>query len=259
MTRERSPALIASLALHLALVAATMITWPWAKELKVGSVVPINIVSSAPPTGVSQAVQAEEVLEAQTEEPVPEAPPPEPLPPPPAPQPAPAPTPAPKATPPKATQPAPKKPTPKTEKSSTDFLDSLAADVAKISKTQKSSGARGPTRPATAQQAQPDAGAGLSAIAMAGLTEELQKNWNPNCTVEGGREVKVRVTFTVAAGGRVVGKVTAGGLERSSDPIVQAAADRAIRAVYQASPLERLPSSYRGQITANFNPRDVCF
>lgn len=257
MTRERSPALLGSLALHLGVLLATLVTWPWARELKVGAVVPINIVSNAPATGVSAAVAADEILEAQTPEPVPEAPPPEPVPPPPAP--APAPTPAPKVAPPKPTQPAPKKPTPKTQKPSTDFLDSLAADVAKISKSQKASGARGPTRAETAREAREKAGEGLSANAIAGLADELQRRWNPNCEVEGGRDVRVRVTFTLGPGGRVVGEVKAGGQERSSDAVVKAAAERAIRAVYAAQPFTRLPREFQGSpIAVNFNAREAC-
>lgn len=257
MTRERSPALLGSLALHLAVLLATLVTWPWARELKVGAVVPINIVSNAPATGVSAAVAAEEIVEAQTPEPVPEAPPPEPVPPPPAP--SPAPTPAPKVAPPKPTQPAPKKPTPKTQKPSTDFLDSLAADVAKISKSQKASGARGPTRAETAREARPQVGEGLSANAIAGLADELQRRWNPNCEVEGGRDVRVRVTFTLGPGGRVVGEVKAGGQERSSDAVVKAAAERAIRAVYAAQPFTRLPREFQGSpIAVNFNAREAC-
>lgn len=265
MTRERSPYLIASLALHLALLVATLVTWPWARELKVGAVVPINIVSTAPPSGVSAAVAAEEVLEAQTPEPLPQAPPPEPVPPPPQPaptpppKPVPTPTPAPKAPPPpKAAQPAPKKPAPKTQTSS-DFLDSLAADVAKISKTQKASGARGPTRAETAREARPQVGEGLSSNAIAGLADELQRRWNPNCEVEGGRNVRIRVTFTLGSGGRVVGEVTAGGQERSSDAVVKAAAERAIRAVYAAQPFTRLPREFQGSpIAVNFNAREAC-
>lgn len=261
MTRERSPALIASLALHLAVLAATLFTWPWTRELKVGAAVPVNLVSNAPTTDLRQAIQADDVQEAQTEDPVADAPPPEPIPPAPQPAPAPAlrPAPTPKAAPPKATQPAPKRPAPKTEASSADFLDSLAADVAKLSKTQKASGARGPTRAETAREARPNLGDGLSASAVAGLADELQRRWNPNCEVEGGRDVRVRVTFILGPGGRVLGAVSAGGQERSSDPVVKAAAERAIRAVYQAQPFTRLPREFQGSpIAVNFNAREAC-
>jgi outer membrane biosynthesis protein TonB len=262
MTRERSQSLIASAALHAAVILATLVTWPWARELKIGASVPINIVSNAPSTDLRPAIQDVQDQEAQSPEPVPE-PTPEPPQPQPAPTPAPPPTPQPKApTPaPKAAQPTPKPPPPKPapkkpQKSSNDFLDSLAADVAKLS---KSSGAKGPARAETARQARPDLGSGLSANAVAGLAEELQRRWNPNCAVEGGADVKIPVTFTLGSGGRVVGEVTAAGLERSSDPVKRAAAERAIRAVYQSAPFTKLPRGFYGTpILVNFNAREAC-
>lgn len=290
-TRERSPALIASALLHVGLLAATLITWPWTRELKVGASVPINIVSSAPSADLRPAVEAEAPQEAMTEAPVPDAPveavtpepapvptPPKPTPPPPKPQPKPVPTPpkpvptpTPKPVPkpvakppPQPAAPAPKtpaKPAPK-KASSSDFLDSLEADVAKLSKSsgaQRSSATKGASRPETAREARSTAGTGLSANAIEGLADELQRRWNPNCEVEGGRDVKVKVTFTLGAGGRVVGSVTAGGQERSPDPVVKAAADRAIRAVYAASPFTRLPREFQGgAIAVNFNAREAC-
>ena len=38
--REVSPAFLGSVALHAAVAAALLITWPFARDLKVGSVVP---------------------------------------------------------------------------------------------------------------------------------------------------------------------------------------------------------------------------
>lgn len=282
MTRERSQSLIASGVLHAAVILATLVTWPWTRELKVGASVPINIVSNAPTTNLRPAIQDVQDQEAQTPDPAP-TPTPEPPQPQPAPQPQPTPptpqpkTPPPRPTPtPKAIQPTPKAPTPtpkatppapktppaktppaKTQpKASDNFLDSLAADVAKLS---KSSGTRGPARPETATQARPNLGTGLSANAMEGLADELQRRWNPNCEVEGGRDVAIRVTFTLGAGGRVVGDVSAGGLERSSNPVVQAAAERAIRAVHQASPFTKLPRDFYGTpIAVRFNAREAC-
>ena len=51
-------------------------------------------------------------------------------------------------------------------------------------------------------------GTGLATgAAIQGLAEDLQKRWNPNCEVEGGRDVLVRVTFRLGVGGQVVGEV----------------------------------------------------
>ncbi|MDP3659759.1 energy transducer TonB [Phenylobacterium sp.] len=296
MTRERSdlsPALLGSALLHAAFAAALLITWPWSKELKAGVVVPVKIITNASITDVRAALEAPEPQAAQVETPTPEAPleptPPAPVPTPtpappptpapkvapqPVPKPTPAPTPKPTPTPktvtpaPKAAQPAPKTPptkaapATKTAKPSDLDLDALLASVSKSAKSggpRASSAPKGPARPETAPQARPAVGSGISANALAGLSEELQRRWNPNCDVEGGRDVQVRVTFTLGAGGQVVGDVRADGQERSSNAVIQAAADRAVRAVYAASPFRNLPSEFYGQrIAVKFNAREAC-
>lgn len=279
MARENSELrgpMVASAALHLAVLASALIAWPWARELPVGAAVPVNIVANAPSTNLAPAIEAPEPAPAQTEEPVPDAPAtpaaPEPLPTPvpptpkaapappkPAPKAAPTPTPTPKPAPATPAAKAPAKPAPKAERPGLD-LDALAASVAKSAKTsQRSSAAKGPARPETAQQARPDLGNGAAAAAMAGMTDDLQRLWNPNCEVEGGRDVRVRVIFTLNAGGQVSGQVDAGGLDRSANPVVKAAAERAIRAVYAAAPFRNLPRQFYGdRIAVNFNAREAC-
>ncbi|MET3526097.1 energy transducer TonB [Phenylobacterium koreense] len=274
MARERSEfsgAMVASALLHVGIFAVALIGWPWGKELPMGSAVPINIVANAPSTNLAPAVEGPEELPAQTEEPVPDAPTPpaapepQPVPTPPqptpkaAPQPAPQAKPAPAPTPKPAPKPAaktPAKPAPKAEKGLD--LDALAASVAK-SGGQRSSAAKGPSRPATAQQARPDLGTGQAAAAISGMSGEIERRWNPNCAVEGGRDVKLKLSVTLGTGGRVVGEVTAGGAERSSNAVVRAAAERAIRAVYAAAPFPNVPRSFYGDpIILNFNTRDAC-
>ena len=197
-----------------------------------------------------------------TEAPVPDAPmetvapTPEPLP-----TPTP-PTPQPKADAP-AAKPAPPKPapTPKPKPAEKQLdLDSLLAGLPKPRSGGKASSApKGPSRPETATQARPDLGSGLNANALAGLTDELQRRWNPNCDVEGGRDVRVQVTFMIGQGGGVQGAVSAGGQEQSSNPVVRAAAERAIGAVYGASPFRMLPRDFYGQrVKVNFNAREAC-
>jgi outer membrane biosynthesis protein TonB len=140
-------------------------------------------------------------------------------------------------------------------------LDALSATVSKMVKptvTKPSSAAKGPARPETATQARPAVGAGLSAAALSGLTDELQRRWNPNCDVEGGRDVQVRVAFTLGAGGQVVGEV-ASQIKGAQNAVSQAAADRAVRAVYAAAPFRNLPREYYGdKIAVNFNAREAC-
>lgn len=287
METSRQKSLAASAGLHLLVVAALLINWPWTRDLKVGSVVPVNIVSTGPSQDLRPAVEAPEEQSAMTEAPEPDAPletpAPEPTPEPPAPPPKAAPTPAPKPapptpapkTPPPKPAPAPKPtPAPKTPPQKAApaqkaaqrpaekelDLDSLLAGVRAKSGGRPSSAQKGPTRAETATQARPTTGTGLSASALAGLTDELQRRWNPNCDVEGGRDVRVQVIFTIGSGGGVQGQVTtAGGEERSANPVVRAGAERAIAAVYGASPFRTLPRDFYGQrLRVNFNAREAC-
>ena len=267
---EFSAAMVASALLHVGVIASALIAWPWSRPLPVGGAVPINIVANAPSTNLAPAIEAPEETPAQTEDPVPDASP-TPAAPAPAPTPKPAPQPAPKPvpTPAPAPKPAPA-PTPKPKppaakpapKSSGLDLDALAASVAKSAKSsgaQRSSAAKGESRPATAREARPYLGSGQAAAAVAGMTDELQRRWNPNCEVEGGRDVRIRVTFTLSSSGQVLGQPDAGGKERSANPVEKAAAERAIRAVFAAAPFRDLPRQFYGdRIAVNFNAREAC-
>ena len=286
MRRELSPALAGSVLLHGAVAAALLISWNFSRNLKVGAVVPVTIVTNASTTDLAPAVEAPVEQTAQAETPVPQAPlepvpAPQPTPQPPAPAPAPAPRPVPqRPTPtpapavktptpqpaPKAAQPA--KPTPpapaaKAQPKADKGLD-FDALLASINKNAKSGGGRpssapkSETRPATAPQARPNLGSGQAAAALSGLTEELQRRWNPNCEVEGARDVLVRVTFKIGPGGQVVGDVGSS-ITRGQGAVAQASADRAVRAVYAASPFRQLPRDFYGQsVVVNFNAREAC-
>lgn len=265
---EVSPAAIGSLALHLGVAVAMMVHFG-SRELKVGSVVPVTIVSNAPPAPPPPAVQGPEELPAQAEEPTPEPQPPTPEPPAPQPKPTPtpppkptptpppktAPTPTPKAAPPKATQPAPK-PAPK----GLD-LDALDASLAPSKPTggRASNATKGPSRAATSPTPRDTIGDTLAAgQAIRGLADELQRRWNPNCDVEGGRDVLVRVTFLIGAGGGVSG-TPAVEIASARNDVAQAAADRAVRAVFAASPFRNLPREFYGQrVKVNFIAREAC-
>lgn len=257
--RELSPAMLGSLLLHGGVAAALLISWNFTRDLKVGAVVPITLVTQAPATDMSPAVEAPQVQSAQAEEPVPEAPKqavaPQPVPTPAPPKPAPTPKPTPPAP---APQPAPKpvKPAPAAKPEKSLDLDALAASVSKSAKA--SSAAKGAARPETALQTRPALGAGLSALAMSGLTEELRRQWHPNCDVEGGRDVQVRVSFALGAGGQVVGQVIPQ-IRGVQNAVSQAAAERAVRAVYAAAPFRTLPREFYGdRIAVNFNAREAC-
>jgi outer membrane biosynthesis protein TonB len=274
VTRERtnlSPAAAGSLLLHLGVVALLMVSWPWARDLKMGAVVPVNIVANAPSTDLRPAVQAPEEQSALTEAPIADAPvqevtpEPAPTPTPPAPQPAARPAPTPPAARPAPKTPAPQKaaqPAAKPAKPADLDFDALLASVSKAARAsggRQSSAARGPSRAETATQARPDLGKGLAASAIAGLSEELQRRWNPNCDVEGGRDVQIRTTFTLGISGQVLGEVRSEIRGGPASPVAQAAAERATRAVYAAAPFKNLPQDLYGQrIGVNFNARQAC-
>jgi outer membrane biosynthesis protein TonB len=256
--KEISPALMGSVLLHATVAVMFLISWNFARDLKVGTVVPVTIVSSAPPGEIRPAVQAPETQTAQTEQPAPDAPL-ESV----APQPEPTPTPAPTPTPTKAAEPAAKPPTPKpkpkpqpTKPDRSLDLDALSASVSKMLKP--SSAAKGADRAETASQARTTLGARSSAAAVSGLQEELQRRWHPNCSVEGGRDVQVAVTFVIGVGGQVRGDV-ASHIHSAQSPVSRAAAERAVRAVYAAAPFQDLPRAFYGdEITVNFNAREAC-
>jgi periplasmic protein TonB len=262
MRRELQPALAGSLFLHLLIAVALMVSWNFTRDLKVGGIVPVTLVANAPETNMREAEQAPVEQTAATPEPVPSAPaqsvaPPEPPKPTP---PAPKPIPTPKAVEPKPA-PVPAKPIPAKPEKSLD-LDALSASISKMTKptpAKPSAAPKGPARPETAQQARPALGTGAaSAAAVSGLAEELQHRWNPNCDVEGGRDVQVRVVFTIGAGGQVVGDV---GSEIRSvrNAVSQAGASRAVSAVYAAAPYRNLPREFYGEkISVNFNAREAC-
>ena len=269
--------MIGSMLLHVSVAVLLMISWSFTRDLKVGAVVPVTIVSHAPAAEPKPAEQAPVEQPAQAPEPTPA---PEPAPPPPAPKPAPAP-PKPTPPPPKPAPPAPTpKPVPKVEpkpvsaappkpqpqaqakpQKSLD-LDALSASISSLSKSTPAKPAAAAAKGAAQAQTSPaprqTLGAAESAAAIRGLTEELQRRWNPNCEVEGGRDVQVRVTFMLGQGGQVVGDVGSQ-IRGPATPVARTAAERAVSAVYAAAPFRALPKEFYGEkIAVNFNAREAC-
>jgi protein TonB len=257
---NRLPALAAAAALHVAAILA-MLYWVHPTMLPVGSAVPINIVSSAPATDSRPAEEAPQVQTAATETPAPEAkptPPPPPSPPKPTPTvPHPAlkpPTPTPTPKPVQAQQKPTPTPTPKTFDWAS--IQNTIDRAARSAPPRPSAAPRGPTRAETDTHARVDAGQGVSQSQLEGLQQLLGRLWNPNCQVEGGDAVKLKVSFTVGPDGRLSGPVNAFGSQTSADTVVAAAARRAIDAVHQVEPFSE---PYRNQkILVNFNAREVC-
>jgi hypothetical protein len=252
---SRLPALGAAIALHAAVFLAVMFA-PQKPPLPIGSSVPINIVSSEPATDTRPAIQAPEAQAAAAPEPVPAA---RPLPP------------APQVATPAFTQTAPqpvhaqKPPTPQPSQHPTtsaapnvDFnrMQQIIESARKAAGAQASSAQKGPSRAETALQARPDAGQGVSQSDMLGLQQLLERLWNPNCDTPGGAAVKLRVKFLVGLDGRLLGAPSAGGAEGSGDPVVAAAARRALDAVHEAAPYSQ---PYYGQsIVVNFDAKEAC-
>ena len=252
---SRLPALAAAAALHAALFLAVVLS-PAHAPPAIGSAVPINVVSSAPYTDTREALQAPQTQAAASPEPTPAA----------KPQP-PAPVEAPPAFTRVAPQPvkAQKPPTPQPAQHATSPA-SAAVDFNRmqqiIDNAQRNAGARasgaqrGPARAETAPQARPDAGQGVSQSDLLGLQQLLERLWNPNCDVAGGSAVKLRVKFLIDLSGNVLGRPDDGGLEHASDPVVAAAARRALDAVREAAPYSQ---PYYGQsIVVNFDAKEAC-
>ncbi len=261
--RETSPAFLGSLLLHVTFAALLIISWSLSKPLKEGSIVAVTIVSKAPPSDdVRPAEQAPIEQSAAVEEPVPTAPleatPPAPQPKPTPPPPSPAPVP--KMVKPIPT-PAPAKPAPPAKPEKSLDLDALSASVSKLARPAKPSSApKGPAHAETAPAARQTQGTGVSALALNGLQTQLRKHWNPNCDVEGARDVNLRVTFAIGSNGQVdPGSATANGAENSANPVVRAAAERAIRSVYTVAALKLITPDFYGQrVSANFTGSEAC-
>lgn len=268
--QSRAPAFVAAVLLHAAVLALVLFV-PGKPSQPIGSSVPINIVSSAPFTDTRQAVQAPQTQAAQAPQPVPEA---RPQPPAPAPaftetrpqrpvkaeRPTPVPQPSPKVmrpTPTPTPQPAMKAAAqPAAKPFDFDRMQQIIANAKRNEGPQASSAKRGPARPETATQARPDAGQGVSQSDLAGLQQLLERLWNPNCDVQGGSSVKLKVRFLVGLDGGVLGRPNVGGLENASDPVVAAAARRALAAIQKAAPYRQ---PYFGQpITVNFDAKEAC-
>lgn len=265
MKRERSgisPALAVSALVHIvALLAVIFMGGLFRKPLELGGGVPVTLVAEGPPI-LRDAPETDEEQIAQTEEPSPLPPEPEPAPP----EPTPQPTPAAKPTPPK---PTPTKPTPTptptkkpAPRQSLD-LDRLLSDVqsSKPSRPARPSGGRqGPTKAASTLKAGTSKGdiSQASKGYLLTLGTDLGRRWNPNCEVEGGGNVDIRVSFRVSTNGRLLAAPESSG-DNASDPVVKAASDRAKRAVRQTEPFDTLPPELYGEkITVRFNAKTAC-
>ena len=83
---NRAPALVVSVLFHVLVIGASLVAWPWKKEVKPLAVTPVTILTSAELAALTAAEQSDTPTPAQTPEPDPVAEP-APLAPEPAPEP----------------------------------------------------------------------------------------------------------------------------------------------------------------------------
>ena len=283
---DRYPAYAASAGLHLIVLLAGVIAWPWMAPTKIMAVTPVTLVTRAEVTDLRAAEKAETVQEAAIETPVESAPPEVVTPPPPAPAKPPLakPQPIPKPVPPKPvpTKPAPafnldqlaasvrkakqQKPTPAAKPAPSLDLDALAASVGKSPSSAKPSSApKGATRAQTDLVARQAVGAGKGATVdqLAAISAKLGRLWNPNCGVEGSANVVVKIRLTLDPNGRLLRAVLVDEqrINGSGDSVLRAAATRALTAVARAAPYDELPSedfaNWRSFVVA-FDARQQC-
>ena len=95
---------------------------------------------------------------------------------------------------------------------------------------------------------------------MNGLVAQLRRHWHPNCEVEGARDVNIKVTFSISPTGQVdPGSASAGGSENSANPVVKAAAERAVRSVYEVAALKLISPDFYGQrVSATYPGNEAC-
>lgn len=266
---NRSSAFLVSVLLHAAVIGASLVAWPWSRDIKPAEVTPVTLLTAADIARLSAAEQSDVPETAQDPEPTPEAPPepaaetpapeprlaaaPTPAAPKPVPAPAPKPTPAP--TPKPLPKPAPAKPAPAAKPQKPMDLDALAASLASQTPRRPTTAAA-PARASSSDeglrrlerdlQARPADGAARAATAngKAAIAAKLQRLWNPNCGIDGADAVQVRVQISLTQRGDLARRAQLADyrdVDSISDPVLKAAASRALSAVARGAPYEGLP------------------
>ena len=301
MPRQRSnfaSVFILSALLHVVVLGASLVHWPWLRPVIPVKVTPVTLLTTAQIAKLVAAAQSDTPQSAQAETPVPDAPPDAPTPeppaappePPPAPKPAPtpkvapapqepAPKPEPKVKPTPAPKPTEKAPTPKPEPKTAPArptpgfdLNALAQSIQRDRPQRpppgppQSSAPKGPTREELDLQQRAAEGAAKAAINdfRAGIADQLSRAWRPNCGVEGVAALRIRVRLTIARdGGLIEAKLVDYGDENTiGDPVVRAAATRAMTAARTSAPYRNLPpvtayDQWKSFIVA-FDGKNVC-
>jgi outer membrane biosynthesis protein TonB len=282
--RQLAPALTASALLHLVVIGAGFVAWPWIHKVVPVNATPVTLLTSADLARLTAAQRSETPSPAQAPDSQPEATPapppapepaPTPIPPPaPAPQPKaapaqkPVPKPVEKAPPPK---PVPVTKTPPAQTKSLD-LDALAKSLAQNTKAAgpvapKVAAAKGPPKPETdLSDRAPDGQArATSTTALGQIRDKLIRLWNPNCGVETAANVHILVRMNLNPDGSLAGQPGLadypGGINSIADPLLKASAIRALSAVSRGAPYDNLPKadySYWKTVALNFDAKQAC-
>jgi len=209
--------------------------------------------------------------EPKPEPPKPDPAPPPPQPKPPEPEPEPVPVPKPKPEPPKPyPKPAPPdllkdiKPPPKKPPPPDDF-DNLLKSVDKLRQPAKPETPQPQATPAPAQKTVnsplTDAASQPTASEKDYIASQIWPKWNVDLGAKGADTLQVAVKISILPDGRVTeARRVVDESRYASDAYYRAAADAAVRAVLQASPLKVPPSRpdifrNNSQLTINFDPR----
>jgi hypothetical protein len=147
-----------------------------------------------------------------------------------------------------------------------DLAESLAKTAPKSGGATRSGGSQGLSQLEKDLQARRSSGAAKAATASAlGLVQaKLIRLWNPNCGVTGANRLQVRVRIFLDKGGglaRPAQLADYSSVNAISDPVLQAAASRALSAVGRGAPFEGLPvedyDSWK-QFIVRFDGKEAC-
>lgn len=285
MTRARTHyagPLMISLLLHVTVLTAGMIAWPWLGKTRIVQVTPVTLLTAKQLEKLSAATQSETPQQAATPDPEPtpkvETPAPEPAPTPPVPAPAPKVAPPPKTPPAPAPQPKvadkgplPKAPPPRAaSRPDPGFnLDALAASLQKDMPA-RPGGAIRPAAPKGPSQEELDIARreaeGKARAATndfnSQMVEQLRRAWHVNCGVESSVRIRVRVQLG-KDGSLIEAKLVDYPSDTAiADPVTRAAATRALSAVSASAPFRNVPpveayDSWKSRIVA-FVGKDAC-
>lgn len=251
---QRAPSLAVSALAHAAVIAAALIVWPMLnKPLPLGKVVPVTLVTSEPPAEQAAAVQAPVPTPAATSA---------------------APKPAEKTKPTPSKQAPSIKPAPAASAQAANKKDlDLDALMASIDNQRQSpaakaaSGQIGPSRPRAEKTASEGHGqdSHMSGSELGALKAKLKPLWTPNCEVEAGKGIIVRVHVHLTPQGWLAGQpelVDKGKIEASGNPLLIAAATRALSALGRGQPYSDVLTSehypdWRDMILT-FDPKEQC-